>query len=277
MDNDRRSLRRALAQEEPGVWGPALDKLIRTVADEDRLELDRWHAELGPAVGCPSLIRHRRAALRHDWGPKERLHVDTCRRCQRTQENVASALWHPDVDTLVGRLSGGLSADDAAAVEHHLDDDQCQACLRLLRSPWLLGVARRARARPPSPIGVRELRAVACAELPRAVGEFATGTRPPFHLRAVASGGDLVVTLRETDQGQLVVHVEAPTAREDGQTVRVELLGDGDPVVADVEMRAVEGEPGCIGRHAFGPFVDLVPNLRPAVALLAVLAEKGPS
>lgn len=272
MNNDRRSLRRALAQEEPGVWGPALDALIGTVADEDRRELDRWHAELGPADACPSLIRHRRAALRHDWGPKERLHVDTCRRCQRTRENVVSALWHPDLDTLVGRLSGGLSGDDAAAVEHHLNDDQCQSCLRLLRSPWLQGVVRRARARE-----VRQLHAVACAELPRAVGQFATGTRPPFHLRAVASGGDLVVTLRETDQGQLVVHVEAPRAQEDGQTVRVELLGDGDPVVADVEMRAVEGEPGCIGRHAFGPFVDLVPSLRPAVALLAVLAEKGPS
>lgn len=277
MDNDRRSLRRALAQEESGVWGPALDRLIGTIADEARLELDRWQDELGPAVACPSLIRHRRAALRHDWGPKERLHVDVCRRCQRTLENVASAVWHPDLDTLVARLSGGLSADDGVAVKHHLDDDQCQACLRLLRSPWLQGVSRRGRARWPSPMEVRELCAVGCAELPRAVGEFATGTRPPFHLRAVASGGDLVITLRETDQGQLVVHVEAPRAREDGQTVRVELLGDGDPVVADVEMRAVEGEPGCIGRHAFGPFVDLVPILRPTVALLAVLAEKGPS
>ena len=119
--------------------------------------------------------------------------------------------------------------------------------------------------------------AVGAGELPRAVGEFATGTRPPFQLRAVASRGDLVVTLRETDQGQLVVHVEAPHCDEHGQTVRVELLGDGEPVVADVELTAVDGEPGCIGRHAFGPFVELVPRLRPAVALLAVLAEKSPS
>jgi hypothetical protein len=48
-------------------------------------------------------------------------------------------------------------------------------------------------------------------------------------------------------------------------------------VVADVELQAVEGEPGCIGRHVFGAFGALVPRLRPAVALLAVLAVKSPS
>ena len=271
---------RGISRPAPGNEGPAhvpgLEPLLRQVGREDRLELARLATDLGPSGGCPSLARHRRAALRHDWSPRERFHVDACRRCDRTQRNVAAAVWHPDISGLAGSLAGGLSTDDGQALQHHLEVEGCQGCLRLLGSPWLQRLARRRRAGP-VPARFGDAVAVACEDLPRAVGEFSTGTRPPFHMRAVASGGGLVVTLRETDQGQLVVHVEAPNTDQEGQTVRVELLSDGDPVVADVELRAVEGEPGCIGRHAFGPFVELVPRLRPAVALLAVLAERGQS
>lgn len=204
-------------------------------------------------------------------------HVEACDGCRRTSVTVAATVWHPPLGMLAGRLAEELGDDDAWIVEQHLDGDGCRSCRRLLTSPWLGELAAAVRAR-----GVRRQEvpgrvAVGAGELPRAVGEFATGTRPPFQLRAVTSRGDLVVTLRETDQGQLVVHVEAPNCDEQGHTVRVELLGDGEPVVADVELSAVDGEPGCIGRHAFGPFVELVPRLRPAVALLAVLAEKSPS
>jgi hypothetical protein len=257
-----------------------LEGLLHQVAREDRLQATRLEQDLGPPAVCLSLARHRRAALRHDWSPQELLHVDGCRRCARTRQNVAAAVWHPDVSTLAGSLAGRLSTDDGQALRHHLDVEGCQECLRLLRSPWLGQVALRlgdapASSRPDG--GLRATCTVACGELPRAVGEFSTGTRPPFQLRAVASSGDFVVTLRETDQGQLVVHVEAPQVHQPGQTVHVELLSEGDPVVADVELRTVDGEPGCIGRHAFGPFAELVPPLRPTVALLAVLAEKGPS
>jgi hypothetical protein len=270
MNEHRRTLRPAPGNAGPAV-ASALEPLLRQVGREDRLELARLEADFGSADACPSLARHRRAALRHDWSPHELLHVDVCRRCDRTRRNVGAAVWHPDVSTLAGSLADGLSTDDGQALQHHLEVEGCQGCLRLLGSPWLQELARRRRP------GIRDTIAVACEDLPRAVGEFSTGTRPPFHMRAVASGGGLVVTLRETDQGQLVVHLEAPHTDQEGQTVRVELLSEGDPVVADVELRAVDGEPGCIGRHAFGPFVELVPRLRPAVALLAVLAEKGHS
>lgn len=269
---------RRMSRPGPGQEGPAdvsgLEPLLRQLGGEDSLALTALATDLGPTDGCPSLARHRRAALRHDWSPRELLHVDGCRRCDRTQRNVAAGVWHPDVSSLAGSLAGGLSADDGQALQHHLEVEGCQGCLRLLGSPWLRRLARRRRAGP-TPARSGDTVAVGCEDLPRAVGEFSTDTRPPFHMRAVASGGGLVVTLRETDQGQLVVHVEAPHTDQEGQTVRVELLSDGDPVVADVELRAVDGEPGCIGRHAFGPFVELVPRLRPAVALLAVLAEKG--
>lgn len=271
MNQDRRSPHLALASDEPGVWEPALDVFLKRVAAQDALELARFYASLTPASGCPSLVRHRQAALRHDWSPSELVHVERCRRCARTHDNITAGLWHPALTTLAKRLADALSPDDQDAVDGHVEDDGCQRCRRLLRSRWLLDLAGRIGPKVPAVPPV----ALACVDLPRAVGQFATGTRPPFHLRAVAADGDLVVTLRETDQGQLVVHVEAPHSNDPGQTVRVELLGDGDPVVADVELEIMDGEPGCIGRHAFGPFVELVPQLRPAVAILAVLAEKG--
>ena len=280
MNDDRRAVRRALEHDEPTRWAPALDALLEAVADHDLRQLAPVEAGLQAPADCPSLTRHRRGALRHDWAAEELLHVETCLLCRRTQETVASALWHPEVGMLAGRLSRRLGDDDESSLERHLTDDGCQSCRRLLTSPWLLALACRMRRREPGFAAQDDVPArfaIGFAELPRAVGEFATGTRPPFQLRAVASRGDLVVTLRETDQGQLVVHVEAPHYDGEGQTVRVELLGDGDPVVADVELRPVAGEPGCFGRHAFGPFADLVPQLRPAVALLAVLAQEGSS
>jgi hypothetical protein len=277
MNNDRRRLWLARPDDISRRSEPDLDALIGSVATHDLDELGRRQAE---PDACPSLTRHRRAALRHDWSPQQLAHVETCSRCRRTRDTVSSAVWHPEVRLLAGRLAGAPATEDQRAVEQHLADDGCQRCERLLASPWLRLQAERARERTATVISPHTLAGplvVACGELPRAVGEFATDTRPPFELRAVASRGDLVVTLRETDQGQLVVHVEAPNCGEGGQTVRVELLGDGEPVVALVEMKAIEGEPGCTGRHAFGPFVELVPRMRPAVALLAVLAEKAES
>jgi len=274
MNDYRRRLRGAPVHDDPASPGPAPDQLLERVAGDDRCRLGDLRRS--PSV-CPSLTRHRRAALRQDWTVEELAHVEACDGCRRTSDTVASAVWHPPLGMLVGQLAEVLSVEDERAVDRHLDDDGCRSCRRVLTSPWLRELAAVVRARAVRRQDVPGRVAVSSGELPRAVGEFATGTRPPFQLRAVASRGDLVVTLRETDQGQLVVHVEAPHCDEQGQRVRVELLSDGEPVVADVELRAVDGEPGCIGRHAFGPFVELVPRLRPAVALLAVLAEKSPS
>lgn len=279
MYDDPRTVRRALTQEDPTQWVPAVSSVLEAVAGRDVRELNRVQAEAGPTVECPPLTRHRRGALRHDWVAEELVHVETCPRCQRTQETVVLALWHPEVGMLAKSLSGRGGDGEDSVLERHLTNDGCQSCRRLLASPWLHELAGRLRNEQPESgpqDAVPGQLATGFAALPRAVGEFAIGTRPPFHLRAVASRGDLIVTLRETDQGQLVVHVEAPRCNG-RQTVRVELLGEGEPLIADVELTEVEDEPGCSGHHTFGSFVELVPTLRPAVGLLAVLTQEGPS
>ncbi len=281
MDDERRDLLHALRHDEPSVGMAAVAEAVGRLTAEDLRQVSALEAQ-GEISECPPLTRHRRAVLRHDWSSEELRHLERCTRCTRTAATTESAVWHPTSGSLARNLAHRLTTDDRSRVEHHLadDGDGCVLCGRLSASRWLGDLAAQLRD-PGQPLplddAVPDRSAVACGEMPFAVGHFATDTRPPFHLRAVASRGDLVVTLRETDQGQLVVHVESPHKGDKGQMVRVELLGGGEPVIVDIELAAVEGEAGCIGRHAFGPFSELVPRLRPAVTLLAVLAGKSPS
>ena len=282
MNDERRRLLLALRSDDTAEWEGAVGDVVRKLSAEDLRQAAPTEEGAGPVAHCPPLTRHHRAALRHDWSAEELLHVEACPRCIRTGATVESAAWHPTSASLARHLADRLAAEDGHRLSRHVadDGDGCVRCGRLMASPWLNDLAARLRD-PAQPFPLHDVvsdrSAVASGEMPRAVGHFATGTRPPFHLRAVASRGDLVVTLRETDQGQLVVHVESPHHDDDGQMVRVELLGEGPPEVADIELRALEGESGCIGRHGFGPFAELVPRLRPAVTLLAVLAEKASS
>ena len=282
MNNERRRLLQALRSEDPAEWEGAVGDVVKKLSAGDLRQAAPPEEGAGQVAHCPPLTRHYRAALRRDWSAEELLHVEACSRCTRTVATVESAAWHPTSGSLARHLADRLGGENSHRLAHHVaeEGDGCVRCGRLTASLWLNDLAARLRD-PAQPFPLHDVvsdrSAVAFAEMPRAVGSFATGTRPPFHLRAVASRGDLVVTLRETDQGQLVVHVESPHLDDGGQVVRVELLGEGPPVVADIELRAVEGELGCIGHHGFGPFAELVPRLRPAVTLLAVLAEKASS
>jgi hypothetical protein len=222
---------------------------------------------------CPPLARFP-AGVREGWKPEEREHVTGCAYCQR----VTALEWRaecPGPFTLALYLEG--ICPDREALEFHLQKDRCPRCQRLLRSLLLRELAAPLRAGRPGVERARpplECVAAGFAPLP-ALGEFGPATRPPFQLRAVLPDGSLAVTVRETDVGELVAHVRAPDPAKAGRTVRVEVLGAGEALTADVVLEG-QGESGCSGRHTFGPFAELAPRLGADCAVLAALIETSP-
>jgi len=224
---------------------------------------------------CPSLP-HFAVALQQGWTPEEGAHVTGCAYCQ----TITAMEWRmacPGLLTLVLHLAG--ASYNVQAMQHHLEDDACRRCQRLLQSRWLHALAQMILTGQRTLAHVQALvdaTVATFAPLQALVGAFAPTTRRPFQARAVHPDGSLTVTLREATDGNLVVHVETPDPGKSGQKVRVEVVGEGEPLVAEVILEA-QGAYGCAGLHIFGVFAELAPRLGADCAVLATLIEADAS
>jgi hypothetical protein len=196
-----------------------------------------------------------------------------CSYCQK----VIAMGWRydcPSVGFLVSDLAGLSPA--ATAMREHLEQDRCQRCLRLRRSPLLQSAAVTLRAGQRSLHGFEawlEEAVVLTARLPVGAGTFAAFDAGPFRVRAESPGG-LATVVRETDRGLLVVEIESADPRHEGRTVHVEILGEGAPLEVDLVLGAEEGR--CIARHTVGHFSDLAARLGTSCEVLAVLPGDEP-
>ncbi len=114
--------------------------------------------------------------------------------------------------------------------------------------------------------------------VPVVVGAFSGEQRERFRVQAVGEDGRLTVVAWETDEGELRVDVQTPRAEDGGRTVRVVLLGEGEPVVADItlEQYVFEGQPyGSVGRQVVGPFAEQAERLGRECAVVAAFLEEG--
>jgi hypothetical protein len=221
---------------------------------------------------CPSLPRLLSTGA-WDHSPSERAHTMACSYCQK----VMAMAWRyecPGVGVLVSDLAGLSPAE--RAMQEHLEEDRCQRCLRLRRSPLLRSAAAALRAGQRSVQGLEawlEEAVVLTTRLPTGVGTFAAFDQGPFRVRAESPGG-LVTVVRETDRGLLVVEIESADPRHAGRTVHVEVLGQGDPLEVDLVLEAEDGR--CIARHTVGHFSDLAARLGTSCEVLAVLPADEP-
>jgi hypothetical protein len=250
-------------------------RLMRAVHELDLKEREERYAR--ERAECLPLPRFRAVLLRGDWTAAEQEHIRGCAYCQKTREKVRQSLWHPTLWQMLLHNQGMLSGDEAPAVRHHLEDDACSRCQRLSQSPWLqaLGAMVQAGQRTQEQAQAMMMKATvtAFAPLPAPVGAFDPETRPPFQLRTESEDDVLTVTVRETDEGDLVVHVQTPDPEQAGRTVHVEVLGEGEPLTADVVLEA-QGERGCAGRHVFGRFAELAQRLGADCAVLAAFTAQ---
>lgn len=220
--------------------------------------------------GCPSLPRLL-SATPGDLSPSEQAHTTACPYCQKV---IAMAWRHecPRLGALVAHLAGRSEAE--AAMREHLDEDRCQRCLRLARSPLIRSAAatlRESRRSVQSLEAWLERAAAVSARLPARVGTFAALDKGPFRVRVELPGG-LAIVVRQTDRGVLVAEVESADLRHEGRRVHVEILGEGEPLVADLILRAEGGR--CSGRHTFGHLSDLANDLGTSCEVLAALDDQ---
>jgi hypothetical protein len=251
-----------------------LTRWLEALAEQERKKVAPSNGAWTPRPGCPPVPRFLKAVLYQDWSAEEQAHKKDCRYCQTIEERTRQNTWHPTVAQLFGHLLGRLSEDDARDVNYHLAKDNCHSCQRLAHSPWLARLAALVRAGSRTWEEVRVLldRALAAsAPLPAAAGAFDTApTQPPFQLRVSQPDGSLTATLGETPEGELRVNVETPDPALARRTVHVEVLGEAEPLTADVVLEPWDGR-GCDGHHTFGKFPDLAPRLGADCVLLASL------
>jgi hypothetical protein len=201
---------------------------------------------------------------------EERRHTAACPWCQK----VLAMAWRqecPGVGQLVVDLAGSSSA--AAAMREHLEEDRCPRCRRLMGSA-LLGSAAAALREGRRSVQALEVwlgQVVAVSTpLPAGAGSFAGFDRGPFRVRAESPGG-LVTVVRQTDRGLVVVETESSDPSLAGRHVRVEILGDGEPLEVDLVLRAEGGR--SIARHTVGRFSELRSRLGGSCEVVAALAS----
>jgi len=207
------------------------------------------------------------------WTENERSHLDTCRYCARLIETIERNI-HPSLRALFLWQLKKLSGDEAQVVQYHLESDRCRRCLRLTQSLWLQGLVEAVKTGQRTLAQLEALPIVVSntTPLPAPVPAFAPKLRPPFHIRSESQDGSLVVTVRETDEGELVAYVETPNRELFGRKVNLELLGERETLTAEVTFD-FQHERGCVGQHSFGQFAELAPRLGRDFQVFAVLTE----
>jgi hypothetical protein len=188
---------------------------------------------------------------------------------------------HPSLAMLVQFVANTLPAAERQGVQSHLEPLACPRCVILVHALQILPFLRRRveEVRQGVMMTPEQIRAgikaivSASAPLPAPVGGFDPITRPPFQLLAVREDGSLTVTLCETDKvHHLVAYVETPDPEKAGQTVYMGILGEGEPLTAEVVLEA-QGEHGCAAQHNFGSFRDLAPRLGADCTVWAAFME----
>lgn len=249
-------------------------ELIRLLQAVHKLDIEEREKRIAEErSNCLSLTRGRALVLNPAlWTNEERSHVVSCRRCAHLIESFERNIAHPSVWVLFLWLMGRLTDEEAQAMRYHLEDDNCQRCLRVSKSLWLQSLVKMVQAGQRTVEHVMEVAkdaVTAFAPLPVQVGAFADTPRPPFQLWAQNEDGSLTVVLRETDEGELVVHVQTPDQKNAGRKVHVEVIGGKEKsLIAEVVLKS-QGEYGCAGRHTFGRFAELVSQLGLDCAVVA--------
>jgi hypothetical protein len=217
------------------------------------------------------------------WQDPDREHVRQCPACARLVEGMERALPHPSWWQLLLWRLGRLPEDEARGLRYHLEDGQCQRCLRRIgQSVWLRTLAGLLESGQRTLEQVRALAegVAAAAGSLRLAGEFSTETRAPLHLHAARPDKSLAVTVRRVDEGtsegRLVVTVRTPRAEWAGRTVHVEILGKCEPLTAAVVLGRCD-EAGCAGQYRFPePYAVLAPRLGDAPEVMAALTDTPP-
>ncbi len=111
-------------------------EVMRLLKGVHELEMQEMEERLArERVACVPLLRARELVLDPGrWTKEEREHVSGCRRCTRLLERAERTISHPPWWTLLRWTLKKLTGEEAQAMRWHMEDGQCQRCLRLTES-----------------------------------------------------------------------------------------------------------------------------------------------
>jgi hypothetical protein len=215
---------------------------------------------------CPPLTRFPEGT-RNGWSAEVAEHVGQCAYCQK----VTAMQWrldHPPLWTLF-RYAAGWPAPDAEAMRIHLEEDNCEHCRRVTSRSRAVAELRRVLESDRSARAVQEYEKAAAAmgagadttqpETVVAAG-FSTDAREAFQVRFANADGSLITSLRETDDGRLVVEVESRDAANVGRRVLVEVLQAGDSLERELTLEG-RGRFGAGADYCFGAYKEFAASL----------------
>jgi hypothetical protein len=220
--------------------------------------------------GCPPLARLATSS-QGNWTPEEKAHIEGCRYCQKIRvlvegESAQSSVQDQFLE-LVRRLAAG--APPRAARE----GTGSELVMRLVRAPLVHRLSQAlAKGQQTEADVQRWWRWSAMSppiSLPAAAGRAAATKAPPFRVRAVADAEPLVATLRETDDGQLILHVRVDDPTLEGTSIAVNVMGapDKKPLAGTITLqRTADGD--LMGQVELGSLSQIAEQLGPSCWLL---------
>jgi hypothetical protein len=214
---------------------------------------------------CPPLARVVTGS-QDDWTPEEEKHIVGCRYCQKVR---AMAVGQAAQLPLMGRfleLLRQLATNTPLEPSAIRGGEGLTSGERLARAPLIHQLSRALAAGRQSEADVQQWwRRAAMSPpvpLPAAAGHAAAAKTPPFRVRAAAEEAPLVATLRETEDGRLIVHVRTDDASLEGVSIGVNVVGDPgtEPWTGKITLhQAEDGE--LTGQCELGSISELAQQL----------------
>lgn len=214
-----------------------VQELLRDIVVEE-LERDRerYRAE---TASCMTFARTRELSFDlAEATAAERDHLFACRHCSARLNGFQESL-HPGMLELIQYELGMLDAERKSEIHAHLRTEDCWQCQRLTRTHWVATAVNALRKGLRSVEQIRESLAHGLRApdyIPAQSIHYASDEikRAPFSARKEMEG--LTVILEERPGDALLIHVEASDASLKSSTIHVEIVGEGEPVVAEIKL-----------------------------------------
>lgn len=221
---------------------------------------------------CPPLARVATSSQR-DWTPEEERHIRGCRFCQKVRAMAVGQEAQPrPVDQFLGLLRQ-LVTGATLVPSIVLEGEGLAFSERLARAPLIRQLSQALASGRQSEADILQLwRWTAMSStvaLPAAAGHAAAAKAPPFRVRAKAEEEALVATLRETEDGRVIVHVRTDDPKLEGAAISVNVVGDPgtEPWVGTITLRRADADE-LMGQCELGTLSEVAEQLGRSCFLL---------
>lgn len=216
---------------------------------------------------CPPITRFAGPDL-PEGSAAEIAHMESCAYCQK----LLTMRFRQECPGIADLIRFRVAATPyRAALEAHLDQEQCLRCRAVTGSAWINALAETWRT------GASGLQKLVELAKETAIGssgmimqpEFASAVQgPSFRITAGDATGSMLATLIN-ERSQAVLYIEARGPGMDGRRAYVDLAGPRGRLTAIVALEQIGKS--ATGIHRFGPTADLMTGVGDNITLFVGL------